>query len=212
MLKQHPEGITLGSLPTLFSKTYHRDLSFRALGFISVENLVASLDEQLLINGTKVFYKSELCSKEKEKVLKNIINMLKERPKGLRLKTLEKVYWQTYNTKMSIMTLGFTTKESLVQFLSKNLFIKGKRVHHVMYKKNLQSLQESANSAESSEDEASSTQPQGGLPATALSFLGPPLITVTPNSGAPTLPVGASGSAPRPAQEVTGIRYHCCCF
>uniref|UniRef100_A0A8C6V2P3 Wu:fj29h11 n=1 Tax=Neogobius melanostomus TaxID=47308 RepID=A0A8C6V2P3_9GOBI len=207
MVRKCPEGIPLEKLLMFFQRTYRRNLSAAGLGFDSKENLVASLDE-LFTRGTKVYHRSTAISdesgntaqtsKEKEKMLENLINMLKARPKGVRLTTLASVYYQTYSTKMSLTTHGFTTVETMVRSLKEHFFIKGKKVLHVMHKK----PQGSLNSPENSEpeDSDSSSQPLRGLPTTALSYLGPPLVSTAPTFSTPILPQCACGRLPQPAE------------
>lgn len=58
MVKQHPEGIPLKKLAVFYNKTYHKNLTLSELGFKSTADLVASLGQDLFVDGKLVVHKS----------------------------------------------------------------------------------------------------------------------------------------------------------
>ncbi|XP_072312808.1 uncharacterized protein [Eucyclogobius newberryi] len=219
MVRQYPGGLPVKTLSQSFQQTYRRNLCVADLGYDSIASLVDSLDEELVVEAGKVFHRestgkslvkppntASATSKEKKmdmrEVIDNIQTMMKEHPKGCRLKTLSSVYTHKYKKDMPLTQLGFTTLEELVDSLSEHLFVKGKRVIHVMYKMQ----QESSNSPEPSmtataQPSASSTP--AGLPKSMFSFLGPPMYTTGPVFGTPSLPTAVPSTTPRQAEKLT---------
>uniref|UniRef100_A0A3Q3K307 HTH OST-type domain-containing protein n=1 Tax=Monopterus albus TaxID=43700 RepID=A0A3Q3K307_MONAL len=59
MVKQHKDGIPLKKLAILYSQTYHKNLTLSTLGFDSMNNLVASLDRHLVVEGELVFHRHQ---------------------------------------------------------------------------------------------------------------------------------------------------------
>ncbi|XP_040922726.1 protein NO VEIN isoform X2 [Toxotes jaculatrix] len=65
-----------------------------------------------------------------EKVLENIVAMVKQHRDGILLKKLAVVYSQTYHKNLTLSSLGFDSVASLVASLEKDLVVKGEWVFH----------------------------------------------------------------------------------
>ncbi|XP_055006163.1 uncharacterized protein wu:fj29h11 isoform X2 [Boleophthalmus pectinirostris] len=212
MIRLYPEGIPVKKLAMAFQQTFHRNLCPGDLGWDSLASLLDDLDEELLVKDGKVFHKTvytgdsivkpktpKLTKADREKIIQNILTMIKEHPKGIRLKTLGSVYVQKYKKKMFLTQLGFTTMEGLVESLSEHLFVKGKRVVHNMYMKQ----QETPNCPEPSDLQSAACPTEGVLPKAALSFLGPPLFNTPSVFGTTSLLTTLPSTAPRPELRLT---------
>ncbi|XP_033840308.1 uncharacterized protein wu:fj29h11 [Periophthalmus magnuspinnatus] len=192
MMTMYSDGIPVKRLSLIFQQNFHRNLCAEAMGFDSLSSLVDSLDEVLLVKDGKIFHKmhtgnsvvkpktSKLKKADRKKIIENFLTMMKEHPKGIRLKALDRVYTEKYKKKMLLTELGFSTMLELVESLSEHLFVKGKRVIHVMFKKQ----EDSSNCPESSE-----LQPAAS-PTVGVSLL-------------PTPPVALTSTTPRPAERLT---------
>lgn len=144
LVKQHPGGIPLKKLSTFYSQAYHENLMLSSLGFDTMASLVASLDEDLVVDGKLVIHKVNSCAgqagavvsvkaKEKNKkkdVLENIVDMVKQHPAGIPLKNLAMFYKQMYNKKLTLPSLGFDSMATLVACLDKDLVLVGQLVLH----------------------------------------------------------------------------------
>ncbi|XP_070708112.1 uncharacterized protein [Pempheris klunzingeri] len=145
MVEVHPAGIPLKKLAVFYSQTYHKNLTLSSLGFDSMASLVDSLDRDLVVEGELVFHKSHRSvrnagagtspkatedSKNIEKVLENIVAMVKEHPGGTPLKKLAVFYSQTYHKNLTVSSLGFDSMASLVDSLDRDLVVEGKLVFH----------------------------------------------------------------------------------
>lgn len=150
MVKQHPVGIPFKKLAVFYSQTYHKNLILSSLGFNSMASLVASLDRDLVVEGKLVFHKDHCCesgaiagagasakatedNKWIEKVLENIVAMIKEHPDGIPLKRLAIVYSQKYRHNLALVSLGFKTMSSLVACLKGDLVVRGDVVFHKIH-------------------------------------------------------------------------------
>lgn len=69
-------------------------------------------------------------SLEMEKVLENVVNVVKLHPEGLLWKKLPDIYRGTYNEPLPLSSLGFHSPDELIASLSKDLFIERRRVFH----------------------------------------------------------------------------------
>ncbi|KAK7918619.1 hypothetical protein WMY93_009903 [Mugilogobius chulae] len=161
----------------------------RRHGFSSLAGLVDSLDAELVVKSGKVYHNmyagNKLSKAERKKVIKNILDLIEEHPRGVRLATLGTVYKQKYNKKMGLSQLGFETIEDLQE--------------------------KSPDTPEPSEEEvarpatsstpASSSTPVASLPTNMLSFLGPPLFQPPPMYSTPALAL--PGSMPRQEEKLT---------
>lgn len=65
-----------------------------------------------------------------ERVLENIIALVKQNPAGIPLKQLAVFYNQKYHQNLSLSPLGFDSMVSLVAALDSDLFLVGQLVHH----------------------------------------------------------------------------------
>lgn len=57
MMKLHPEGIPLKKLSVAYGQEYRQNLTLASLGFKSMADLVASLDEELVVEKEHVYHK-----------------------------------------------------------------------------------------------------------------------------------------------------------
>ncbi|XP_029383980.1 uncharacterized protein LOC115060244 isoform X2 [Echeneis naucrates] len=160
MVKLHPDGIPLKKLAVFYNQTYHKNLTLSTLGFKSMADLVASLEKKLVVEGEVVFHKTnhsvtkdtaaaeavpEVVTKtatavtqgrkKMEKIVDNILAMVKQHPAGIPLKELAELYKQTYHKDLTLSTLGFDSISSLVSSLTPDLVIwsghlKGEQVFH----------------------------------------------------------------------------------
>ncbi|XP_056285066.1 uncharacterized protein wu:fj29h11 isoform X2 [Pseudoliparis swirei] len=65
-----------------------------------------------------------------EKVLENVVAMVKEHPAGIPLKKLSVFYSQTYRKNLTLTSLGFDSMSSLLVSLDKDLVVEEQLVHH----------------------------------------------------------------------------------
>lgn len=161
MVKQHPAGIPLRKLGVYYNQTYHQNLTLNRLGFDSTASLVASLDRYLVVEKELVLHrdhhreaqgaagaecevtagdvasakapKAPKVSKKTERVLKNIVAMVKEHPDGILLKMLSTAYSQKYHHNLATSSLGFRSMNCLVSSLKEDLVLKGDVVFHNIY-------------------------------------------------------------------------------
>ncbi|XP_061912312.1 uncharacterized protein wu:fj29h11 [Entelurus aequoreus] len=71
-----------------------------------------------------------------EKILEDIVSMVKLYPEGMPVKKLCLYYSQTYHQNLTLSHLGFKSSEALIHSLDKDLFTKGKLVFHNDHKSN----------------------------------------------------------------------------
>ncbi|XP_068439866.1 uncharacterized protein [Clinocottus analis] len=65
-----------------------------------------------------------------EKVLKNVVAMVKEHPDGIPLKKLAVFYSQTYHKNLTLSSIGFDSMSSLVAYLDRDLVVEEELVRH----------------------------------------------------------------------------------
>lgn len=144
LVKQHSAGIPLKKLAVFYSQTYRQNLTLSSLGFVSMASLVASLEEDLVVEGELVIHKinsgagqteavvsTKATENEKNKnVLENIVGMVKQHSSGIPLKKLSVFYKQTYHKNLTLSSLGFNSMVSLVASLDRNLVLVGQLVLH----------------------------------------------------------------------------------
>ncbi|CAG5911609.1 unnamed protein product [Menidia menidia] len=148
LLKGHPAGIPLKKLTMFYNQTYRSNLSFRALHFESLAQLVDSRRE-LSVVGQLVFHEDHLPRSQsaagaeggaastggdsKSRVLENLVLMMREHPAGVPLPKVATLYSQTYHHNLALASLGFKTISSLVATLEKDLHVEGDIVFHKIY-------------------------------------------------------------------------------
>ena len=155
LVKENPAGIPLKKLSLFYNQTYHANLSFRALHFDSMANLVASRKE-LFVERELVFHKdhcpqspaaaraesgaaamggasAKSLKDSKRSILKKVVAMMKEHPDGIPLKKVSIVYSQKYHQNLTLAQLGFKTISCLVESLEKDLGVMGEVVFHKIY-------------------------------------------------------------------------------
>ncbi|XP_041818606.1 protein NO VEIN isoform X2 [Chelmon rostratus] len=195
MVKQHSEGVPLKKLAVIYGQTYHSNLTLSLLGFNSMTNLVASLDRHLVVEGELVFHKdhcregwaaaeagaSAKSTEDKErieKVLGNIVAMMKEHPDGIPLKMVAIVYSQKYRHNLTLASLGFSTISSLVASLKGDLVMRGEVLFHRIHQPPSQPV--AGKSAKVTENSTTST-PQRGE-----SLIATPTVPASPHCAPPT--------------------------
>ncbi|XP_061665744.1 uncharacterized protein wu:fj29h11 isoform X2 [Syngnathoides biaculeatus] len=160
MVKQHPEGIPVGKLGSYYRKTYHRPLFISHLGFKTNAILLASLENDLFIEGNLVFHKDYDCNestveteagtsamamsvayesgkrkreRKTVKKLKNLVAMMTEYPEGILMKNLSRAYWEKYRQKLKLNSLGFNSISALLATLNNDLVVIGELVIHKIH-------------------------------------------------------------------------------
>lgn len=144
LVKQNPAGIPLKQLAVFYNQKYRQNLSLSSLGFDSMVSLVASLDSDLFLVGQLVHHKDNLLESkginingagavakaaERQKILENVVSLIKEHPDGIPLKKVAVVYSQKYHHNLVLASLGFKTISNLVSSL-KELVIQEEDVFH----------------------------------------------------------------------------------
>ncbi|KAM4524399.1 uncharacterized protein PAE49_000724 isoform 2-T3 [Odontesthes bonariensis] len=155
LVKATPAGIPLKKLSMFYNQVYHANLSFRALHFDSMAQLVASRKE-LFVERELVFHKDHRPQSQaaagadsgaaamrgasakspednKRSILKNVVAMMKEYPDGIPLKKVSIVYSQKYHQNLALAHLGFKTISCLVDSLEEDLSVRGELVFHKIY-------------------------------------------------------------------------------
>lgn len=161
-----------------------------------------------------------------EKVLENIVLMVKQHPDGIPLKKLGVFYNKTYHKNLTLSDLGFKSSADLVASLGQDLFVDGKLVVHKIH----QPVRKSADGVSAGAEldtkltnplatglppgDRSST-PIGTVPQeevtpnslpltqTGISFLGPPLTSTTSLFSTFFSPVNSLFDVPKPAEKLT---------
>lgn len=148
MVKHHSAGIPLKKLAVSYKQTYHKNLTLSSLGFNSMVSLVASLDRDLVLVGQLVLHKDHCResqagagasakaaedNKRIEKVLENVVAMIKEHPDGIPLKMVAIVYSQKYRHNLVLASLGFNTISCLVASLKGDLVVRKEVVFHKIH-------------------------------------------------------------------------------
>ncbi|XP_044034429.1 protein NO VEIN isoform X2 [Siniperca chuatsi] len=233
MVRQHPAGIPLKKLAIFYSQTYHKNLTLSSIGFDSMASLVASLDGDLVVEGEIVFYKDHGCEsragaaagasaevtedKRIEKVLENIVAMMKEYPDGIPLKMVATVYSQKYCHNLTLASLGFKTISCLVSSLKRDLVVRGEVVFHKIHQPVAGTSEDSrpatpqrTESLVGKSSTTSVTMPQVDIssrfePPTqaGINLLGPPLISTDSLFSTYGLPVNPLFTASKPAEKLT---------
>ncbi|XP_070783607.1 uncharacterized protein [Enoplosus armatus] len=140
MVRQHPAGIPLKKLSIFYGQTYHENLTLSSLGFGSMASLVGSLDRDMVVEGDLVFHKNHRRESRAgaaagaiEKVLENVVAMMKEHPGGIPLKKVAIVYSQKYHHNLALASLGFKTMSCLLTSLKDDLVVRGEVVFHTIH-------------------------------------------------------------------------------
>ncbi|KAK2885132.1 uncharacterized protein wu:fj29h11 isoform X1 [Channa argus] len=238
MVKNHSAGIPLKKLAVVYSQIYHKNLTLSLLGFDSIASLVDSLDRDLVVEGDLVFHRVHRCehqsglgaeestsakaTKESDKVLNNLVLMMKQHPEGIRLKMVTEIYNQIYHNNLALDSLGFKTISSLIKCLKGDLVVKGGVVFHTLYQP--QKQPEAGTSMEAKADSRPATplrtESPVGVRSTALTvthsqvdinshsvppcqtgILGSPLFSTSSLFSTQSLPVNPV-AASKPAQQL----------
>lgn len=150
MVKHHSAGIPLKKLAVSYMQTYQKNLTLSSLGFNSMVSLVASLDRDLVLVGQLVLHKDHCCESQAgagastkatedneriEKVLENVVAIIKEHPDGIPLKMVAIVYSQKYHHNLVLASLGFNTISCLVASLKGDLVVRKEVVFHKIHQR-----------------------------------------------------------------------------
>ncbi|XP_041670873.1 protein NO VEIN isoform X2 [Cheilinus undulatus] len=158
-----------------------------------------------------------------EAVLEDIVTMMKDHPAGIPLKKLSILYGQTYHKNLMLSSLGYKSMLCLLEALSEDLILIGDIVFHRIHQNQSQNqpvdlrtskpLGDSRPQTPHSSDGLNSAPREDPSSApsmqTALSFLGPPLISTfpLPSSQNPLLsqnpPVNPLMTTSRPAEALS---------
>ncbi|XP_074476701.1 uncharacterized protein LOC141758850 isoform X3 [Sebastes fasciatus] len=167
MVKQHPDGIPLKKLAVFYSQTYRKNLTLSSLGFDSMTSLVDSLDRDLVVEGELVLHKSHCRSRRAgagastkatedsetiEKVLEDIVAMVKQHLDGIPLKKLSVTYSQTYHKNLTLSSLVFDSMANLVASLERDLVVEGELVFYKNHRCNSRAVAGAGVSAKATED------------------------------------------------------------
>ncbi|XP_028263346.1 uncharacterized protein LOC114437112 isoform X2 [Parambassis ranga] len=152
LVLQHPDGIPLKKIAVFYNQKYHSNLTLSKLGFDSMASLVASLDQELIVLGERVFHRDHVGaagagatprhqslpkaaqqSKKADEVLKTIVAMIKEHPAGIPLSMIAINYSQKYHHNLVLASLGFKNISSLVESLKDDLIVIKDTVFHKIH-------------------------------------------------------------------------------
>ncbi|XP_069563541.1 uncharacterized protein [Brachyistius frenatus] len=248
-VQQHPGGIPLKKLAVFYNQRYRENLTLSALGFSSIACLVASLNRDLVVEGKLVFHREHRSESpavdeaecgaaasgaiaktskvnKSNKILKNIVTMMKDYPDGIPLRIVAIVYNKTYHHNLTLASLGFKTISSLVAFLKEDLVVKGDKVFHKIHQP--QKEPRAGTSTDATEDSRPATpqtpeshignrrpaphapvSQRDGSPHSVpgaqarMNLLGCPLIPTASLFSISGLPVNPTFTASEPAEKLT---------
>ena len=245
LVKQQKDGIPIQKLAVIYNRTYNTKLILAPLGFDTMASLVASLHSHLVVEGELVFHKDHPFGSQGvagagsgtsaettedsemiEVVLENVLALIKERPHGIPLKSLAKVYRQKYHRHIALSLLGFKSISALVVFLKGDLVLKDQVVFHKIHQP--QNQPESGNSTNGTKNSRSATPQETEslsgdttttptvtrpkvdvsphhvpLAQAGISPLDPPLHSTASLLTTPGLPDNLLFAASKPAEQLT---------
>ncbi|XP_072524200.1 uncharacterized protein [Salminus brasiliensis] len=132
LLKSCPAGIPLSKLAVTFSQRYKRNFTLSAVGFPTMATFIDSLSNELCVMGTVVYHKSHTAftGSGKDRISREVVDMVKEHPKGIPLKKLTVSYSQQYKRNLTVSELGFSSVSAFVDSLSEDLCVENENVFH----------------------------------------------------------------------------------
>ncbi|XP_067286203.1 uncharacterized protein wu:fj29h11 isoform X3 [Pseudorasbora parva] len=140
LVKSHQEGIPLLKLTEFYNRGYKRPLRRRELGFSSIADFIDSLSQELYVENGQIFYRRDMpkastptvfsASMDFDGVSKDVVEVVKENPKGIPLKLLSIFFSQKYRRNLKVSELGFSSISSFVDSLSDELFVEKERIFH----------------------------------------------------------------------------------
>lgn len=241
LVYRHKNGIHLNGLSNLYNQTYRTNLSIRDLNFTSILSMVSTL-EDLVVEGNVVFHKehrrqNQDAAEAKAKrtmnaeVLQNVVDLIKEHHKGIRLKNLAKVYKEVHHHNLMISSMGFKTMSDLIESLKEDLVMKGEKVFHKIHKMHLSESQPLAGASTRIKEDSRPTTPQtpdslkeksssnpatqvaalqvdyslpsASVPLSAMNFLGSPFVASTSSLSTPYIPGNPPVAASQPVTQLT---------
>lgn len=209
LVKQNPAGIPLKQLAVFYNQKYRQNLSLSSLGFDSMVSLVTTLDSNLVLVGQLVHHKDNFLESkgingagaaaeaaERQKILENVVSLVKEHPDGIPLKKVAVVYSQKYHHNLTLASLGFKTISNLVTSL-KELVVREEDVFHETHRLPRETVPEKSANKDSRPATPQRTEsPKAGPPVTAphrdvrspsvpstqagVNYLGPTLVSTAP--------------------------------
>ncbi|PWA21616.1 hypothetical protein CCH79_00003387 [Gambusia affinis] len=241
LVYRHKNGIHLNGLSNLYNQTYRTNLSIRDLNFTSILSMVSTL-EDLVVEGNVVFHKehrrqNQDAAEAKAKrtmnaeVLQNVVDLIKEHHKGIRLKNLAKVYKEVHHHDLMISSMGFKTMSDLIESLKEDLVMKGEKVFHKIHKMHLSESQPLARASTRIKEDSRPTTPQtpdslkeksssnpatqvaalqvdyslpsASVPLSAMNFFGSPFVASTSSLSTPYIPGNPPVAASQPVTQLT---------
>ncbi|XP_028998254.2 uncharacterized protein wu:fj29h11 [Betta splendens] len=216
-LKRTPSGIRIKKLATFYPPA-------PTLGFLSMADLVKSLNKDLVVEGKMVFHRDHQGERQAAAVVENLVAMMREHPKGISMKMITRIYSQIYHHNLSVAALGFNKIDDLIMSLKEDLVVRGKLVFHTIHLP--QARPEAGTSTEATVNSrpatpgitqplAADTSPPAApapqveascrfVPPTPISFLGPPLFCAGSSScsqGPSLNPQLAASKPPEPRTQ-----------
>ncbi|XP_043958453.1 protein NO VEIN isoform X2 [Gambusia affinis] len=241
LVYRHKNGIHLNGLSNLYNQKYRTNLSIRDLNFTSILSMVSTL-EDLVVEGNVVFHKehrrqNQDAAEAKAKrtmnaeVLQNVVDLIKEHHKGIRLKNLAKVYKEVHHHDLMISSMGFKTMSDLIESLKEDLVMKGERIFHKIHKMHLSESQPLAGASTRIKEDSRPTTPQtpdslkekgssnpatqvaalqvdyslpsASVPLSAMNFFGSPFVASTSSLSTPYIPGNPPVAASQPVTQLT---------
>uniref|UniRef100_A0A3B1JM69 Wu:fj29h11 n=1 Tax=Astyanax mexicanus TaxID=7994 RepID=A0A3B1JM69_ASTMX len=134
LLKSCPEGIPLSKLAVSFKQRYKRN--FVLSGFSTMAAFIDSLSEELCVKGGVVHHRNHTPSTDgdMDAVSQEVVDLVKEHPKGIPMKKLAVFYSQQYKRNLIVAELGFSSVNAFVDSLSKDLLVDNESVFHRTHK------------------------------------------------------------------------------
>lgn len=222
LVKENPAGIPLKKLAVFYNQKYRQNLSLSSLGFDSMVNLVATLDNDLFLVEQLVHHKDHFLESKgingagavakaagRQKILENVVSLIKEHPDGIPLKKVAVVYSQKYHHNLVLASLGFNTISNLVTSL-KELVVRGEDVFHETHRLPRETVPEKSANKDSRPATPQRTEsPKAGPPVTAphrdVRSPSVPSTQAGVNYLVPTLVSTAPLAAPWPPDKQTDL-------
>ncbi|XP_076856187.1 uncharacterized protein LOC143510575 isoform X2 [Brachyhypopomus gauderio] len=139
LVKKHPEGIPLSDLPVFYNQLYNSHLIVAELGFPSITAFIASLKKDLVVHDGTIFHKKHNLLRQdtdldKDRISKEVVNLVKSHPEGILLKKLPGIYSNEYRKSLTMARIGFSSTADFVASLNTDLLVENKRVFHKVHR------------------------------------------------------------------------------
>ncbi|KAK7134163.1 hypothetical protein R3I93_017539 [Phoxinus phoxinus] len=140
LVKSYQEGIPLLKLAEFYNKAYGRPIRKKELGFSSIASFIDSLSQELYVEKGQIFYRSAMADASTptvfsapvhiDGVYKDVVELVKENPKGIPLKLLSIFFSQKYRRNLKVSDFGFCSISSFIDSLSDELLVEKERIFH----------------------------------------------------------------------------------